>query len=240
MTAKRKTAPRKPPIVDPSPPLPGEILMLKTVRPDGSPCNERARATGFRWPLVVGSVVECEKWDPQPICGGGLHGLPWGEGRADLLSTDADAVWLVFAAPADEVVAITEEEGGKSKAPRGVVRYVGARDEAVAYLLAHGAAGRAVVWATVTGGDWATVTGGDGATVTGGDGATVTGGDGATVTGGDRATVTGGVDGTIIVRHWDGKRSRTHVGYIGEDGVEAGVAYRWDAEAARFVKAVSP
>jgi hypothetical protein len=40
------------------------------------------------------------------------------------------------------------------------------------------------------------------------------------------ATVTGGNGSTLIVKWWDGKRTRIAVGYVGEDGIEANVAYK--------------
>jgi hypothetical protein len=98
-------------------------------------------------------------------------------------------------------------------------------------------------YAKVTGGDYAKVTGGDCAKVTGGDCAKVTGGDGAQVTGGNCAQVTGGNcaqvtggnyakvaggDGAVLsVYNWDQKANRWRlvVGYVGEDGIEAGIPY---------------
>jgi hypothetical protein len=93
---------------------------------------------------------------------------------------------------------------------------------------------------TVTGGDGATVTGGDCAKVTGGDCATVTGGNGATVTGGNRATVTGGIRCELRLSYWDDAalRRRTVIAYVGEGGIEAGVAYRLD-DSHCFVKVQS-
>jgi hypothetical protein len=166
---------------------------------------------GFRWPER--GPVEAADWDPRPVCGGGLHGLRWGEGSGLLVSWHDKAKWLVV-----EVVEGTEVDlDGKVKFPAGNVVYCGDRRGATDYILAHGGAGRAVVGATVTGGygarvvggDFAEVTGGDCATVIGGDSATVTGGDsaiviggcGATVTGGDRAMVTGGRNAIVTGGH---------------------------------------
>jgi hypothetical protein len=39
------------------------------------------------------------------------------------------------------------------------------------------------------------------------------------------ATVTAGTGGAICIPYHDGKRTRFAVGYVGEDGIEAGVAY---------------
>jgi len=42
------------------------------------------------------------------------------------------------------------------------------------------------------------------------------------------ATMTGGDSATMHFRYWDGKRSRTVIAYVGEDGIEPNVAYRLD------------
>jgi len=80
--------------------------------------------------------------------------------------------------------------------------------------------------AKVTGGYASTVTGGYASTVTGGDASTVTGGYASTVTGGDASTVTGGDASILCLKHWDGRRWRMLIGYVGEDGIESGKPYR--------------
>jgi hypothetical protein len=80
--------------------------------------------------------------------------------------------------------------------------------------------------ATMIGGYSATMTGGDYAKMTGGDGAKMTGGDSATMTGGDSATMTGGDGASMCFQYYDGKRSRTVIAYVGEDGIEPNVAYQ--------------
>ena len=99
--------------------------------------------------------------------------------------------------------------------------------------------------ATLTGGDCATLTGGDGATLTGGDCATLTGGDCATLTGGYRATLTGGYGATLtggyratlIFLRWINGRRRVLTAYVGEGGVEPGVAYRANDDHTAVVRA---
>ena len=178
----------------------GEVGVLRTCAEDGSSHN------GFRWPLEVGAEVVAPDWDPTPECGHGLHGLLRGAGSGNLLCWDTGAKWLVLAVPAAECVDLT----GKVKFPRARVVHVGDRSSASA-LLREWYPDEAVTGASVTGGDRATVTGGDRASVTGGDGASVTGGNYA----------------TVCVQWWDGKSSRRRiaVGYVGEDGMEAGVPY---------------
>lgn len=50
------------------------------------------------------------------------------------------------------------------------------------------------------------------------------------------ARVTAGHEGMLAIRRWDGRRYRLVVGYVGENGIEAGVPYRLDADG-RFVRA---
>jgi len=96
---------------------------------------------------------------------------------------------------------------------------------------------------TATAGDDGTATAGDGGmatagvrgTATAGDRGTATAGYEGTATAGDRGTATAGVRGTatagdggiIEVRWWDcsASRWRLAIGYVGEDGIEPGVAY---------------
>lgn len=58
----------------------------------------------------------------------------------------------------------------------------------------------------------------------------------ARVTAGDEGTATAGHGGMLAIRRWDGRRYRLVVGYVGENGIEAGVPYRLDADG-RFVRA---
>ncbi|HHH9444888.1 TPA: hypothetical protein ACP32N_006906, partial [Pseudomonas aeruginosa] len=83
-----------------------------------------------------------------------------------------------------------------------------------------------------------TATAGDEGTATAGDEGTATAGDEGTATAGDWGTATAGKKGEIQIRYWDEKteRYRTVIGYIGEDGLEPGVAYKLD-DNHRFVKA---
>ena len=99
---------------------------------------------------------------------------------------------------------------------------------------------------TSTGGDDSTNTGGDDSTNTGGHNSTNTGGYNSlntgghnskntgghysTNTGGDGSILTGGKRSVLIWRVWDGKagRHRIHVAYVGEDGIEPNVPYRWE------------
>jgi len=99
-------------------------------------------------------------------------------------------------------------------------------------------------WGTATAGDGGTATAGDGGTATAGYEGTATAGDGGTATAGKWGTATAGYEGTatagdkgtLIIRRWDGKRYRTVVGYIGENGLEPNTPYKLN-DAGEFVKA---
>ena len=90
----------------------------------------------------------------------------------------------------------------------------------------------------LTGGHHATLTGGDYATLSGGGCATLSGGINSTLTGGHRATLAGGRGAELRIRHWGAKtdRWRTSLAYVGENGIQPGVAYRLN-EKHEFVEA---
>ena len=112
------------------------MLFLKSLYADNRGYN------GFLWPDQVNAIVESETWDPTPQCGDGLHGLINGNGSSHLLKTSPDAIWIAFESvdekgnPADaEAVAI---DGDKGKCHRAIIRAVGTRKEATAWLMAQG------------------------------------------------------------------------------------------------------
>ena len=69
-------------------------------------CAENGKSShGFTYPTA--GAVEAPDWDPNPnrACGGGLHGLPRGEGNWSLLRHDEPIRWqIIFYDPADGVV----------------------------------------------------------------------------------------------------------------------------------------
>ena len=103
-------------------------LMLRT-------CDSRLRSrNGFQWPLF--GPVEAPDWNPEPVCGGGLHGLLWGRGGAGLLNWNSDAVAQVVEVDADAVVWVGEN---KVKVRRGIVIHTGTIASASEYLRSRGA-----------------------------------------------------------------------------------------------------
>ena len=192
--------------------------------------NDGKAHGGFQWPVQVGAVVEAPDWSPKPECGKGLHGLLDGLGGASYLSWNADALWWIV--EADDAVCV---DGDKWKFPRCTVVAVGSRADVTAelYRLRPGP----IHGLILTGGYRATLTGGYGATLTGGYGATLTGGYGATLTGGYGATLTGGYRATLIFLRWINGRRRVLTAYVGEGGVEPGVAYRANDDHTAVVRA---
>jgi hypothetical protein len=163
-------------------------------------CDKDMRAyNGFVWP--ENGPVSAPDWNPEPVCGGGLHGLLMGIGDISCLSRGSNAKWLVVAVDSGSVVDLD----GKVKVPSGNVVYCGDRDGAVSFLVQNGGDVTKIPFtyqrcgygSTLTGGDCSTLTGGDYSTLTGGDWSTLTGGYGSTLTGGYWSTLTGGNGSTL-------------------------------------------
>ena len=169
------------------------VLVLRTSDKKG-----RGRG-GFQWP--TSGPVEAPDWRDDDLCGHGLHGLLWGCGDGGLLVSTADAVWQVVSVLEDDIRKLC----GMVKFPRGEVVFSGDQNGATAYLDAHGAADKPVVFATrtasdgsaITAGDCNTITAGHGCTVTASSCGTVTAGSYSTITAGDCSTIDAGHDGTI-------------------------------------------
>ena len=190
----------------------GKYLVLRTVDADW-----RSR-DGFRWRKTVETVAP--DWDPNPdrVCGGGLHGLLWGCGDAGLLASAPGAVWLVVAVDPSDVA--NPDQPHKVRFRAGQVRHHGTRDEAVDYLMAHGAVGLPVVCGRHMVNDRGTAIAGYW----------------GTAIAGYRGTATAGYWGTLIITWYDGSRRRRAVGYIGEDGLKPDTPYRVN-ERGEFVEA---
>jgi hypothetical protein len=67
----------------------------------------------------AGEIAKAPKWNKQPYCGDGLHGLKWGTGNWDLLEGDD---WLVIEAKEEHVVEIDKD---KCKFKQGKILYRG-------------------------------------------------------------------------------------------------------------------
>src|ERR1019366_5005182 len=210
------------------------VLVLRT-------SDKNCRSYGeFQWPSA--GLVEAPDWLPA-AGGGGLHGLLKGVGDVSHLKhNNPSRVWQVVEVAVADIVDI---EGDKVKFPRGVVVYSGNRDEAVAMIQArHPEA--ACVFASATAGERGIATAGERGTATAGERGTATAGYAGTATAGEwgiatagtrgiatagyAGTATAGKRGEIRIRWYDGKRYRTAIGYIGEDGLLACKAYTLDGK----------
>lgn len=85
----------------------------------------------------VGATVTAPDFKPTWQYGNGLHGLPWGEGDGSLLDWTDKATWIVFAAPKNDVIVFD----GKARCRTAIVKCVGTKDEAIAYLAKYGKPG---------------------------------------------------------------------------------------------------
>ena len=210
----------------------GKCLVLRT-------CDSSLKSHGgFRWP--ESGPVSAPDFLNNDRCGNGLHGFLWGEGDGSLANWSDGAKWLAVEVDSALIVNLS----GKVKFPSGVVVFCGDRLGATEFVREFSPGVRSIVGGTATAGDRGTATAGDRGTATAGDGGTATAGVGGTATAGDGGTATAGYGGTatagvggtatagvggiISVKHWDGSASRFRVivGYVGENGIKKGVAYR--------------
>lgn len=165
---------------------------------------------GFRWPLA--GPVEAPDWDPAVFDEGhALHGDPWGcgepEGRRQWRAWCENSGYDLF-----QVVAVEPEHvHGRQpqKFGRGEVRFLGAFDDAIAYLVEQAPPGLAIPWAKIDAGPGGrAVVGhfgkataeGNGTAVAGEEGIASTGDGGVAITG-SRGTATAGVGGTVAAGH---------------------------------------
>ena len=200
----------------------GHALVLRT-------CSENMLAHGdFEWPKV-GGVATALDWAPTNKCGKGLHGWLYGQGDHEAAThLGKTAKWLVVEVPEAGIIMF----GGKCKFQSGTVRFIGAKADAAAFLIAHEprAANVAVIGATLVVGDGMACMVGALGTATAGYRGTATAGDSGTATAGYRGTATAGAKGEIRIKYWDSKaeRYRTANAYTGEDGILENVAYCLD------------
>jgi len=121
--------------------------------------------------------------------------------------------------------------GGTATAGNGGIATAGEEGTAIAGYRGTATAGK---WGTATAGYRGTATAGYRGTAIAGYGGTAIAGYGGTATAGKWGTAIAGYGGTaiagdggtLILRRWNGDRYRTVVGYVGEDGILANVAYR--------------
>jgi len=163
--------------------MPKEVIhMVRTCPEDGVSRN------GFKWPDE--GYVECPDWDPDPVCGGGLHGCLYGEGESNLLNWNQGAIWRLVAVEPDEVVYL----GGKVKVPRAWVIYSGTREK-ITSRMAELYPDKVVIGVTLSAGDSRSATAGDRGSAAAGYRGTAVAGNHGTATAGYRGVATAGNHG---------------------------------------------
>ncbi|TXH40600.1 MAG: hypothetical protein E6Q97_39350 [Desulfurellales bacterium] len=180
----------------------GKILGYRTANAAGQAHG------GFQW---IEGWNEAPDWNPEPVCGGGLHFLKWGEGASGLLDwTDSATHWIV---EADESETVTMDD--KAKARRVYAWKFDSRQSALEFLLqirpesvVHGISHHA----------------GDESTQTAGYRSTQTAGNESTQTAGDYSTFTGGI-GTVQICRYYNNDWKASVQIVGENGVEPNLPY---------------
>ena len=100
-----------------------DFLFLRSTGPGGESYG------GFRWPTEAGAMVNAPDWNPDPFCGGGLHGLAYGLGDLGLMRSPGDpgVLWYVCEAMLSESVNL----GDEIKVPRCRVVYAGTFGDAM-------------------------------------------------------------------------------------------------------------
>ena len=116
----------------------GEVLVVRFCASDGSSSTMRkigdeSKETNvpFKHPLKVGERATAEDWSAEPVCGGGIHGWPWGFYVGEGKEPEWSATWLVYGVLPEDIVAIE----GKVKFRTGIVRYVGDWHGAMMFVL---------------------------------------------------------------------------------------------------------
>ena len=220
------------------------VLVLRTCQKDMSSWKGT-----FTWP--ASGHVECPDWDPEPICGNGLHGLLWGTGDGALLDWSSDAKWLVVEVLASDIVKI----GEKVKFPKGNVIFCGSQLEATKMIYAEGTGAPAGFAAmgivglhldvghheTAIVGYKGVATAGSQGSATAGDSGTATAGAEGTATAGDCGTATAGAEGRATAGDYGtataGSQGSATAGYKGTAtaGNHGTISIKWwDENAERY------
>lgn len=223
--AKKATAPKN----DTLPVFADPVLVLRT-------CDADLKSWGgFQWPHE--GYVEAPDWSPEPVCGYGLHGLLEGEGDWGLLDWSLEAKALVVEVDRTGIV----ELSGKVKFKGGSVRKVTSLAVAMCELFCNSERiAKSVADSIKEIRKQATekASGDDSRLAASGYASQLaaSGDDSVVMAAGVRSIASAGKDGVIALTWHDGTRYRVTVGYVGEDGIEPGVAYCVD-DAGKLVKA---
>ncbi len=177
-----------------------KVLVLRTAAAD------MTSRGGFKYPKR--GWVKAPDWSAAPVCGGGLHGLLWGEGDGSHLNWDDDAKWLVLEVKEQELVDLDK----KVKFPGGRVVFCGDRKGATQYLLAHGGAGKAICGAALSQGDKAAVSAGYRGQASAGSWGQASAGEGGQASAGEGGQASAGSWGQASAGSW----GQASAGYRGQ------------------------
>ena len=167
--------------------------ILKTLPHDGKAYE------GFQWALEVGATVKAPDWNPEPKCGGGLHGWLKGEGNGRIGHIEREGcLWLVL--ETEQVVNIDNE---KVKFPECKILFVGGRIDATKLLRSLCPDAQAIIGESIEVGDsqkclvgdYGQATAGNFGQATAGDYGQATAGDGGQATAGNFGQATAGDNG---------------------------------------------
>ena len=106
-----------------------EVLFLRFSDKDGKAHG------GFQHPLEIGETVTAPDWNPKPVCGGGIHGWPWGIGLGSGKDPDWSALWQVYSVTELAEIVSDIEGDPKCKFRTGILRFSGDWHGAMMFLL---------------------------------------------------------------------------------------------------------
>ena len=211
-----------------------KALALRNCKSDGTGHG------GFKWPSEIGSVVKCDDWEPTAECGNGLHALLDGWGNYSLLSDEYDAIWQIVEVNRDQCI----ELSGKVKFESCVLVYSGNMAGAMTKISDYqinlmlkdlkniqDASGDSSHLAA-SGNSSRLAASGDSSHLA------ASGKKSIAVCSGLNGKASAGEGGCIALAWWDYKneRYRLEVGYVGENGIEAGKFYQLN-EDHKFIEA---
>ncbi len=209
------------------PTKPEPVLVLRTCNADMSSAHDPK----FVYPKA--GPVEAKDWDPNPDrdCGGGLHGLLWGNGDWSLLSNGHDAVWMIVSVNPDDGLVTS---ASKCRFRKGEVIYCGDRVGATMRILCSP---EAMARAQRDAAEWAKKNNTPAAASSGNGSTAASSGDYSTAASSGKAGIAAaigsgtkakaGEKGLLIVTYWDetAERYRALVGEVGIGGIKADTWY---------------
>lgn len=199
-----------------------KVFILKRIDKNGT-----TRNGSFKYPEVVGESVEATDFNGEKVCGGGLHGWPWGWCLGEGMDYSIiDDLWLVLAADSSMVIGELDG-GGKCKCKIASVVYRG--PFAGAWALINSGRHRLIDAMSKDSTAKEIASGYQSKAASSGDYSTAasSGDSGIAAAIGRSSYAKAGPLGLIIVTEWieSEKRYRAVIGNIGEAGIKADTWY---------------